>query len=109
VWWGVAGWVAAGGPLRHSCRADLDIAGVVKIPVWTFGKTAVASLPSMKKLSTAVGAEEGAVVMDRQYRCGTVRWHPPHGCVWGVRMFGLREHMCGCEGMAWRGVVWDME
>lgn len=51
-------------------RGELDIAGVIRIPVWTFGKTVEQKMPSMKKMSTA-GDGGGDVGMDRQYRSAT--------------------------------------
>ncbi len=51
-------------------RGSISIGSVVDIPVWTYGKTSEQRLPSMKKLSTAAPAgSDGAVGMDRTYRC----------------------------------------
>ncbi len=56
-------------PSPPSLRGELDIAGIVKIPIWTYGKTMEQKLVSMKKMSTA-GDGDGEVSMDRQYRWG---------------------------------------
>lgn len=51
------------------CSGSLDIGGVVSIPVWTYGKTAEAKLPTMKKQSAAATPDgNGDVGVDRQYR-----------------------------------------